>query len=304
MIKENFTKMSSVQPDSVAAATTEDRGVYHEGGKTGFLLIHGLSGTPVELRYIANGLARAGHTVYCPQLAGHCSTLDALTATTGHDWYDSVETALKRLSERCDHVFVGGLSMGAVLALRLAAQHPNVVNGTMLYAPTLWLDGWGVPWYSHLFRLVLQKRVADLIWFSERPPFGIKDQRLRAIIAEAIHSGDPSKAGFLSIPGGPMFELRKLVKTVKGDLGGVTQPALILHPRQDDRASLRNAHYLEANLGGRVETVILEDSYHVITLDRQRDVVLEKTLGFAQAVAGRSVSERVAGGVRRPTAAA
>jgi carboxylesterase len=303
MIREDVTQMSSVQPDNAAVATTEDRGVYHDGGKTGFLLIHGLSGTPVELRYIANGLARAGHTVYCPQLAGHCSTLDALTATTWHDWYDSVETALKRLAERCDQVFVGGLSMGAILALRLAAQHPKTVKGTMLYAPTLWLDGWGVPWYSHLFRLVLQKRLADLIWFSERPPFGIKDQRLRAIIADAIHSGDPSKAGFLSIPGGPMFELRKLVQTVKADLPGITQPALILHPRQDDRASLRNTYYLQSNLAGRVETVILEDSYHVITLDRQRDVVLEKTLGFAQAVAGRAADQRAPGGVR-PIAAA
>ena len=77
-----------------------------------------------------------------------------------------------------------------------------------------------------------------------------------------------------------MFELRKLVKAVKGDLAAY-QPALILHPRQDDRASLGNAHYLQWNLGGRVETVVLEDSYHVITLDRQRDVVLEKTLAFA-----------------------
>src|SRR5262245_61101525 len=73
--------MCSAQPDG-AAATTADRSVYRDGGKIGFLLIHGLSGTPVELRYIANGLARAGHTVYCPQLAGHCSTLEALTRTT------------------------------------------------------------------------------------------------------------------------------------------------------------------------------------------------------------------------------
>jgi len=303
MIEKDSTHMSSVEPDGVAAATTEDRGVYHDGGKTGFLLIHGLSGTPVELRYIANGLARAGHTVYCPQLAGHCGTLDELTATTWHDWYDSAEVALKRLSERCDQVFVGGLSMGAILALRLAAQHPDTVKGTMLYAPTLWLDGWGVPWYGRLFRIVLQKVVANQIWFSERSPYGIKDQRLRAIIAEAIHSGDPSKAGFLSIPGGPMFELRKLVKTVKADLASITQPALILHPREDDRASLRNAHHLEWNLAGRVETVVLEDSYHVITLDRQRDVVLEKTISFAEALAGRSVGEPEERSVR-PIAAA
>ncbi|MET0195411.1 MAG: alpha/beta hydrolase, partial [Hyphomicrobiaceae bacterium] len=75
----------------------------------------------------------------------------------------------------------------------------------------------------------------------------------------------------------------------------------ILHPREDDRASLHNAHYLEWNLGGRVETVVLEDSYHVITLDRQRDVVLEKTISFAEAIAGKSAGEQRSA---RPIAAA
>jgi carboxylesterase len=303
MIKEHPTKMSSVQSDSNVDETAEGRGVYHAGGKTGFLLIHGLSGTPVELRYIANGLARAGHTVYCPQLAGHCGTLEELRGTTWHDWYDGVEVALKRLAQNCDQVFVGGLSMGAILALRLAAEHPETVKGTLLFSPTLWLDGWGVPWYGRLFDLVMQKRVADLIWFTERSPFGIKDQRLRSIIAEAIHSGDTSKTGFLSIPGGLMFEMRKLVRLVKADLGNITQPALILHPRHDDRASLRNAHYIAKYLGGRVETVVLEDSYHVITLDRQRDVVLEKTLAFADSLVARSAVGSSSGAVR-PVAAA
>ena len=41
------------------------------GGKTGVLLIHGLCGTPAEVRYVAMGLARAGYTVHCPTLAGH-----------------------------------------------------------------------------------------------------------------------------------------------------------------------------------------------------------------------------------------
>ncbi len=88
---------------------------------------------------------------------------------------------------------------------------------------------------------------------------------------------------------------------MKADLASITQPALILHPREDDRASLRNAHYLEWNLGGRVETVVLEDSYHVITLDRQRDVVLEKTISFAEAIAGKSAGEQRSA---RPIAAA
>jgi carboxylesterase len=120
--------------------------------------------------------------------------------------------------------------------------------------------------------------------FTERPPYGIKDHRLRALIAEALHSGDPSKAGFFSIPGGPMIELRWLVDDLRKRLADVKQPVLLLHPREDDRASLRNSTYLQKHLGGRVETIVLEDSYHVVTLDKQRDVVLQKSVSFVQAL--------------------
>jgi carboxylesterase len=268
--------------DADASSAAEGRGLFYEGGRVGVLLIHGLSGTPVEMRYIANGMAREGYTVSCPQLAGHCRTLEELRASTWHEWYGTTEQALLELSERCDQVFVAGLSMGGLLALRLAAAHPDKVTGAMVYAPTLWLDGWGVPLYAKLFSLVRQKWVADLMHFTERPPYGIKDHRLRALIAEALHSGDPSKAGFFSIPGGPMIELRWLVDDLRGKLGEIKQPVLLLHPREDDRASLRNSMYLQKHLGGRVETVILEDSYHVVTLDKQRDVVLQKSMSFVR----------------------
>ena len=261
--------------------SADDRSMFHAGGPTGFLLIHGLSGTPVELRYVANGLARAGHTVSCPQLAGHCGTVEQLAASGWTDWMASVETALADLERRCDTIFVGGLSMGALLALVAAARHPKTVDGVVLYAPTLWLDGWGVPIYARLFSLVTQKWFADLLKFSERPPYGIKDRRLRAMVADALHSGDPSKAGFLTIPGGPMLELRWLVQEVKRQLAGIRQPVLMIHPREDDRASLANTVYLEKRLGGLVEKLVLDDSYHVITIDRQRDLVLARTSAFA-----------------------
>ena len=77
-----------------------------------------------------------------------------------------------------------------------------------------------------------------------------------------------------------MLELRWLVQRVKEELAHVCQPALIVHPREDDRASLRNMHYLQGKLGGLVETVVLDDSYHVVTLDRQRQLVLSRTLEF------------------------
>jgi carboxylesterase len=262
--------------------TPTDLSIRLAGGRLGFLLIHGLGGTPMELRYVAQGLARAGHSVHVPQLAGHCGTVDELKATHWTDWYASIEREHDRLKAGCEAVVVGGLSVGSVLALHLAAARPEGVSGLALYAPSLWLDGWGVPWHAGLFRLVTQKWCADWFHFAERHPWGIKDPRLRSLIERAIKSGDSSRAGIAALPGSLMLELRWLVQRVRSEIGEVRQPALIIHPREDDRASLRNLHYLQGSLGGLTETVVLNDSYHIVTLDRQRQVVVARTLEFAQ----------------------
>ena len=147
-----------------------DQSIRLTGGRLGFLLIHGLGGTPLEMRYVAQGLAKAGHTVHVPQLAGHCGSSDDLRATSWGDWYGTVEQEHDRLRARCDTIVVGGLSMGAILAIHHAAMQPNTVSALALYAPTLWLDGWGVPWYACLFNLVKKKWCADYFAFAERSP--------------------------------------------------------------------------------------------------------------------------------------
>jgi carboxylesterase len=266
--------------------TATDHTEIFRGGPVGFLLIHGLGGTPVEMRFVGIGLARAGYTVHCPQLAGHCGSFEDLRATGWRDWYATVEAAHAQLRKTCTEVIVGGLSMGAILALHLAAERPDDVHGAALFAPTLRLDGWGVPWYSVLFNLVRHRSVADFITFSEREPYGIKDPRIRRLVTAAINSGDSSKAGQLTNPGRAMLEMRWLVRVVKQELGRIRQPALIIHPRDDDRASLRNAAYLQGALGGLVDTCVLDDSYHVVTVDRQRDVVVERTAAFARRISG------------------
>ena len=198
-----------------------DQSIRLTGGRLGFLLIHGLGGTPLEMRYVAQGLAKAGHTVHVPQLAGHCGSSDDLRATSWGDWYGTVEEEHDRLRARCDTIVVGGLSMGAIMALHHAAMQPNTVSALALYAPTLWLDGWGVPWYACLFNLVKMKWCADYFAFAERSPWGIKDQRLRALVEQAIRSGDSSRAGIAAVPGSLMLELRWLVERVKREIATV-----------------------------------------------------------------------------------
>jgi carboxylesterase len=102
------------------------------------------------MRFVAQALARAGMTVLCPQLAAHTGSFDELQDSRWQDWYASAEAALDQLRHRCDTVIVAGLSMGAVLALMLAAERKKDVDGAVLYAPTLTLDGWGVPWCARL----------------------------------------------------------------------------------------------------------------------------------------------------------
>jgi carboxylesterase len=90
------------------------------GNRCGVLLIHGLTGTPTEMRFVGNGLNRAGFSVLGMQLAGHCGDERDLLATGWRDWYASVLAAADRLREQVDHLFVAGLSIGGILAVKLA----------------------------------------------------------------------------------------------------------------------------------------------------------------------------------------
>lgn len=251
------------------------------GGRTGVLLVHGLCGTPTEMRFIANGLARAGYTVHCPQLAGHCGSEADLKATSWQDWYRSAEEGLDTLSAMCDRVIVGGLSTGAVLALLLAARRPQAIAGLTLYSPTLWLNGRHIPWYARLFRLVTFRAFADLFDFPAPLEFGIKDQRLREFIKKALTAPGAPAVPF-STPGIAVLERRRLVDRVLPLIGAIRVPVLILHPREDDYAHLSNAAFLQERLQGSVELIVLDDCYHLVTVDRQRGVVLDRTVSFAE----------------------
>jgi len=277
-----------------------DRSQFIAGGRLGVLLIHGLGGTPVELRFIAQGLARAGHTVYCCQLAGHCGTPEELRRSTWHEWYASVEQAHDKLKEHCDVIIAGGLSMGGILALHLAQNRPDGVHGLLLYAPTLKLDGWSMPWHSVFLQYVRPLPVKFEFDLAERDPHGLKDERVRRLVVSSMQSGDSGAAGVFSTPMRSFAHFNSLVSAVKPDIGKVRQPALIVHPREDDMASLKNAQYLQANLGGLVDTLILDDSYHIVTLDQQRHIVAERTAGFVSwveaQVAAKSEATRVARG--------
>ena len=270
---------------------------FFEGGRSGVLLIHGLTGTPMEMKLLGKGLNRAGFTVHGMQLAGHCGNVEDLLATGWHDWYASVEKAADELRSKVDHLFVGGLSMGALLALKLAAERPKQVCGVGVYGATFRYDGWSIPAVARLsFLLPLFKKlgIGRNRSFMEAPPYGIRDERLRAQVSTAMLGGDSAAAG---LPGNPWYSLAdmyELAADVRQRLSQVVAPCLVAHASEDDVASVKNAELVMREVSAPVELLLLKDSYHMITIDKERRTLIERSAAFFEAIAAGEAAPCVA----------
>ncbi|HJW04861.1 MAG TPA: alpha/beta fold hydrolase [Rhodanobacter sp.] len=268
-----------------------------EGGRSGVLLIHGLTGTPMEMKLLGKGLNNAGFTVHGMQLAGHCGNVEDLLATGWRDWYASVERAADAMLDKVDQLFVGGLSMGALLALKLAAERPGRVAGVGVYGATFRYDGWSIPKLARLsFLLPLLKKlgIGRERSFMEQPPYGIRDERLRAQVSAAMLGGDSAAAG---LPGNPWYSLAEmygLAADVRRQLPRVTAPCLVAHASDDDVASPKNAELVMRGVSAPTELLLLEDSYHMITIDKQRRTLIERSAAFFDGIAAANGTQRVA----------
>lgn len=280
----------------------ERLGPFFPGGRIGFLLVHGLAGTPAEMKILGKRLNRYGFTVLCPQLVGHCSSEEELIATRWTDWAQSVEDAFDALSRHMDVVFVGGLSAGAVLSLRHAQRCPGRARGLALYSTTLRYDGWTIPKLSFLLPLILKLPYFGRRYrFEEAFPYGIMDDKLRGRILAQMQGGDAAAAGFTATPGASLKQLWGLVAEVKRGLPRVATPALIVHASNDDIASAAsNALYVRDHIGGPAELLLLNKSYHMVTIDQERNAVGDATARFAYSLLTVGERERLAAVAREP----
>lgn len=273
----------------------EELGPFFPGSRIGIMLVHGLGGTPVEMKNVAKNLNRYGFSVLCPLLAGHCSTEADLIATTWNDWTASVETAYDRMAEQMDVIFVGGLSAGAVLSLYAAQRKPGGVRGLALYSTTLRWDGWSIPKLAFLLPLVLRlPYIGKRYRFEEVYPYGLMNEKLRNRIHAQMSSGDPSAAGLSATPGTSLRELWRLVDIVKKNLPALLAPTLLIHARNDDIAHLRNAVYVQRHLGGPAKLLLLENSYHMITVDQERNTVCDATAVYFRDLLDEAEKEELA----------
>jgi carboxylesterase len=279
-------------PRSAGKSSIPDKSFCHGEGKAAVLLIHGLTGTPVEMQAVGKGLAKEGFSAYGMQLAGHCGSETDLLRTGWRDWYGSVEKAWREISLRHEHVFVAGLSMGALMAMHLSVQHPGKIRGIGLYSTTLFYDGWAVPKLAFLLPLFLRTPVGARYRFIENFPYGIKNERLREYIHASMMAGNSEEAGNLGMTGRSLRELRQLISLVKTELSLVRTPALLLQAKHDDLTSPKNSEYLACRLGGPVQIELLHDCYHMITIDQQRDEVVRLSAEFFRSCLGDSAASK------------
>lgn len=261
-------------------------GYYEKRGAHAVLLIHGLTGTPAEMKPIAKRLTKQGFSVMCPALAGHCRAESDLRKSRWQDWYASIEQAFEALKAEHEEVFVSGLSIGALLAIKLAAEKGERVAGLGLLSTTFFYDGWNMPRLKRkvLLPLVLHSPLRFFLYWRETAPYGIKCERTRAMVHAVLENRDSlatEKVGIFRTSGVTIHESNRFIKVAKAALPHVKSPALIVHSTEDDTASLKNAHFVAKRLASRkIETFFVDDTYHVVTLDKRRDDIARRMAEF------------------------
>jgi carboxylesterase len=275
-----------------------DRGIDLRGhGGCRVLLLHGLTGCPAELGYVAHWLrSRGRHPVSCPRLANHGQPMAVLARTTWREVLDAGREAFleARTRARVEEVplVVGGLSIGAVLSLILAAEFPEDVAGVMCLAPTLFYDGWSVPWYQRLLPLVAYTPLKHFAYFREGEPYGLKDEALRARVAARYRNArlgehaDAAQVGYAHFPVRLFCEMRHLIRRCIRNLARVKAPLLVVQAKNDDVTGPRNAQViLDRVASRRRELLELSESFHLVCADVERSLVAERMQRFCGSLA-------------------
>lgn len=255
------------------------------------LLIHGITGTPSEMRYLGRILHKAGFTVFCNTLPRHCASLGELKKVTWQEIACACVDDFKRLRAGYEKVFVAGISMGALMAVHLAYKFPQEISGVIALAPTLFYDGWAL----HKGKIVMETLwhiplIRNTVNVRESWPYGLKDEYLRDNIErfyKNAKAGEFDKKvvmfGSPFFPVACLYQHRLFTNVVKKELAAVKKPILILHAREDDMTSIKNAQYLFDNIGSQDKTlVVLEDSYHMITIDNEKEKVASEAVKFIE----------------------
>ena len=242
------------------------------GDRGGVLCLHGLTGTPFEVRPLAEALGAAGYAVDAPLLAGHGATLRDLAATHWSDWLASAEGALDDLYRRMGSrpIYLAGFSMGGLLALRLARQFPERIAAQVIMSAPLRMRPAQTRGVRALALLPIDFRSYPFVCIPKIKGSDISDPDMR--------EANPALPAF---PISAVTSLFDLMNQVRADLPNVRTPTLVIHGRHDHTVPMEDSLELTGSLGSDViERLWLERSFHVVTLDVERSTVSNAVAGF------------------------
>jgi carboxylesterase len=234
-----------------------------DGGPHGALVLHGFTGNCNSMRGVAHALAGAGFAVELPLLPGHGTTVEDMNTTTWSDWSAAAEEALEKLKARVPgKVIVTGLSMGGSLTAWLGTRHPELAGVAFVNAAVKLPEG-------------MREGVQALIESGEEYMDGIGSD---------IADPDSVETAYQQTPLKPLLSLLDAEVDTLPKLSDITCPALIITSRQDHVVPPENSDVLADGVGGPVERIFLERSYHVATLDYDKDQVEKTIVEFATRV--------------------
>jgi carboxylesterase len=233
---------------------------YLNGSSNGVLLFHGFTATTLEVRELAVFIHnQTGFTVMGPLLPGHGTSPEGLSKVHNQEWMDSAELAYSKLQTNCKTIFVGGESMGGLLALFLAARHPEI-KGVLLYAPALIIHGLRSSCLLKWFVFASKKKNLNTEKDGFLPWQGYKVNPLRAVV-----------------------ELGKLQIEVSKILSDVTQPVIIFQGNKDETIDPKSSTIILENISSlNKELIEVKNCGHCVLLDSQYQSIYKQSLKFIQ----------------------
>lgn len=231
-----------------------------EGNDVGVLLSHGYTGTTSGMRPLGEYLHRTeGWTVLGPRLKGHGETPEAMGNTGAEDWIRSLETGLQMLQSRCKHVVMAGLSMGGCLTMYLAAKYPDAFKAVAPINACLYFNS---------------PSFAALAYDSKAP-------RLIDGVGSDIKDPDTKEIAYSKVPVSSIREIYGLMAVTREMLPEVKAPTLVLSSPEDHLVPAASSGEILARIGStQREMLLLKNSYHVATIDFDKDLINESVRQF------------------------
>ena len=249
------------------------------------ILLPGLNGGGLELGQIPSFLNANGFNTVIPEIKGYLygSPVDSYEV-----WLSQVHNCIDELKNQYRTINLVGISMGSTLALAVATQRVDIASIALL-SPVLRYDGWSVPWYRFLLDIAYNLGIRD--WeYSEREPFGVKNPDLRRRIRDKFKSQELSEVGAPLITARHLHEANGLMSYTSKNLDAITSRLLLIQSVEDDTCSIWSAEKILANVKSDLRrTIWLGNSYHIITIDNEREIVLNETLRFFAREAGSTI---------------